>query len=160
MKIVKKSSFFLLSSLIVFASVFIVQCRKDNNEGDFPDIDIVSPGNCDTIYTGDFLNFEADFSGTTPLSAYSIDIHNDFDQHIHQGSDLNCKQSAKKNTSNPFIYLQLYDFPANTTSYESSLLINIPESIDTGDYHVYIRLANVEGYQTNSNVSIKILHKP
>lgn len=161
MKFLKKPAFFLLFTLLAFLLLMLAQCKKDNNnEGNFPDIVITSPTNCDTIYTGDFLDFEATFSGATALSAYAIDIHNDFDQHIHQGSDLNCKPSAKKNASNPFIYLQLYDLPPNTTLYKASLLINIPESIDTGDYHVYVRLANIDGYQANSNVTIKILHKP
>jgi|GEM_PF-661317 len=161
MNFLKKPSFFTLFTLLSILPLLLVQCKKDsNNEGNFPDIVITSPTNCDTIYTGDFLNFEATFSGATALSAYAIDIHNDFDQHIHQGTDLNCKPSAKKNVSNPFIYLQLYEIPANSLSYQTSVLINIPESIDTGDYHVNVRLANELGYQTNSNVTIKILHKP
>jgi hypothetical protein len=139
----------------------MVQCKKDENEeSNFPDILVISPGNCDTIYTGSFLNFEASFSGNFELNAYAIDVHNNFDQHIHQGSDLNCRQSAKKNSMNPFIHLQLYDIPANSTNYTASFLINIPESIDTGDYHVYVRVVNEQGYQTNRNVTVKILHKP
>lgn len=161
MKFLKKPSFFIFFTLLAFLQLLLVQCKKDkNNEGNFPAIEIISPTNCDTIYTGDFLHFEATFSGTSALSAYSIDIHNNFDQHIHQGADLNCKQSVKKNAFNPFIHLQLYDFSPNTTDYEASLLINIPESIDTGDYHVYVRAASVQGYQSIKNVTIKILHKP
>jgi hypothetical protein len=161
MQYFKKLSSFSLILIIAFLSLIVVQCKKDNkNDDNFPDIDITSPINCDTVFTGDFLNFEATFSGTSPLSAFAIDIHNGFDQHIHQGSDINCKQSAKKTSSNAFIYLQLFEIPADSLDYQASILINIPESIDTGDYHVYVRVANEQGYQTNRNVSVKILHKP
>lgn len=148
-------------TLFLFLLLALVQCKKDDaGNANFPDLLILSPANCDTVFTGDFLNFEAEFSGNSPLSAWAIDLHHAFDQHIHQGSDLNCKMSAKKSTINPFIYMQLYDIQANTDSYHAVLQINIPESIDTGDYHVYVRVANEAGYQTNRNVTIKILHKP
>jgi len=156
----QKPSLFLFLVLVAFLVVFTVECKKEAKKTNTLDISFNSPMNCDTIYTGDFLKFEAIFSSTKPLNAYSIEIHNDFDQHIHQGTDLNCKQSAKKNSFNPFIYLQLFDIPPFTLDYQASDMINIPESIDTGDYHLFIRLNNVEGYRTNSNISIKILHKP
>ena len=160
MDFLKKPPFLLISALVIFLLALAVQCKKDNNEGSFPVANITSPTNCDTIYTGSFLNFEAEFSSDVALHAYAVDIHNNFDHHIHQGSDLNCKLSAIKSAFNPFIYLRLYEIPDTTFDYNVKILIDIPESIDTGDYHVFVRVDNVESYQTVSNVSIKILHKP
>ena len=160
MHFLRKPTYLQPLIFLCLVAILSVKCKKDNKTAaNFPHITINLPSNCDTISTGDFLNFDVTFSGSTSLSAYAIDIHNDFDKHIHQGSDLNCKQSAKKDPYNPFIYLQLFDIPPYTLDYQTSILINIPESIDTGDYHVYVRLANLEGYQTNSNVFIKIVHK-
>jgi hypothetical protein len=160
----KKPAFFQFLLLLIFLTVSSVQCKKESNNPEFPDILMEgqsgSPANCDTIYTGDFLEFKATFSDEkNALSAYAVEIHNSFDNHIHQSTDLNCPSSAKKDVINPFYYIRLFELPEGSQNFEATLLINIPESIDTGDYHVFVRLANVKGYQSTNNETIKILHK-
>lgn len=155
----------LLLIFLVFQVIFLfTKCKKEENtDNEFPVIDFSGsesfPKSCDTILAGDFFNLKATFTDNAELSAYVIDIHHNFDHHVHKSSDSICDLSIEKDPFNPFVFIMLYEIPAGSVIFEASHLIQVPESIDTGDYHVYIRIADKRGYIATQSVGVKILSK-
>jgi hypothetical protein len=125
------------------------------------------PVNCDTLYFGESFVFKALFSDNAELgstSAFSIDIHNNFDHHSHSTEVIECKLDPKKNPVNPFLFIEDFDIPEGVKEYETNLSISIPSGnengdYDEGDYHFFISLTDKEGWSAQKGLSIKILHR-
>ena len=122
------------------------------------------PSYCDTIYFGEAFNFKASYSDNVELGGYSIDIHNDFDHHIHAYKIEKCHLAPVKKPVNPFSKIEGYEIPTGVKEHEVNLSISIPASndsgqFDEGDYCFHIYLTDKEGWSTPFAVSIKMMHR-
>ncbi|MBR9775604.1 MAG: DUF4625 domain-containing protein [Cytophagales bacterium] len=161
----------LLIKYGLFAMVLIVSIScdsADETDTEKPVIDLsrtdAFPTSCATIYFDEPFNFKAYFSDNFALGSYSIDIHNNFDHHSHSTEDDDCTLDDKKTATNPYVFINDYEIPENSSSYEANLTMTIPSSdaselFQEGDYHFYISLTDKEGWSTHKGLSIKILHK-
>lgn len=158
-------------AILIGLLVFITTCGDDDEiDSETPEIDLdfseAFPTNCDTLYFGDTITFVARFTDNMELgstTAYSIDIHNNFDHHSHTTEVTECNLDEIKDAVNPFIFIEDFDIPEGLSGYETSLKIILPEGdsdgdYDDGDYHFFISVADKEGWSTQKGLSIKILH--
>jgi len=158
----KKNVFKLLFILTLFP-VTIFSCSDDDDEKDmvYPEISMsgadASPMNCDQIPRGEKIIFKATFSDNQELGSYNIELHNNFDHHSHSTEAHECEFDPKKKPVNPFIYNQDFVIPAGQTSHTANNIIEVPDDIDTGDYHFMIRVTDKAGWQTLKSVSVKII---
>lgn len=118
------------------------------------------PKNCDTIYRGETFVFRAAFSDNQELGAFSIDIHHNFDNHIHTTELEQCEFDPPKTpTDSVFVFIETYEIPSGLKNYRPEIPITVPAHVDKGDYHFFIRLTDKEGWQTVMGLGIKILDK-
>ena len=118
------------------------------------------PKSCDTVYVGETFTFRATFTDNKELGAYSIDIHHNFDHHSHSTEQEECEMDPPKTpTENVFLFIQSYTIPDGMKSYEAEVDIEIPEGVDTGDYHFFLALTDKEGWQTIRGVGVKVLER-
>lgn len=154
--------------LLVLTAIIFTACKKEEIDQEKPVINLTSedafPQSCDTLWLGESFTFRALFTDNRELGSYSIEIHENFDHHSHSTESEACDLMPEKDPVNPFEFLNDYTIPEGLTSYEASVVINIPEGnndgpFDEGDYDVYISLTDREGWQTYKVISVKILDR-
>lgn len=156
---------------ILFVAL-LSHCKKNNEiDKEKPSINMAMqdafPASCDTLYFGETFNFKALFKDNEELgseSSFSIDIHNNFDQHSHSTEVDQCYFDPKKQAINPFTHIQSYSIPKGLTQYNVNLQIKIPKQnknglFDEGDYHFFVTLSDKQGWSAQKGISIKILHR-
>jgi len=114
------------------------------------------PKNCVTVYRGESFEFKAVFTDEEELGSFNLEIHNNFDHHSHSTDDVECELGEKKAPVKPFIYNKDFTIPTGQISYTASVKVDIPEDIDTGDYHFMVRLTNKAAWQEIKGISLKI----
>jgi hypothetical protein len=155
--------------------LFFNSCEKEDKiDKEKPLIDLsmqdAFPVNCDTLYFGESFELKVLFRDNVELgstSAFSIDIHHNFDQHSHSTEVTECDLDPKRNKDeygNPFKFIKAYDIPEGSNEYATSLSISIPSgnengNFEEGDYHFFISLTDKEGWSAQRGLSIKILHR-
>ena len=151
-----------ITALFALAVFIFTGCKKEKKEEidtAYPEI-VTTPSSfpqqCGVLTRGQTATIRATFSDNKELGAYSLDIHNNFDQHNHSTEISSCTFDAKKAPIKPFLFLQDYNIPAGSKRYEATAQISVPADIDSGDYHFMIRLTDKEGWQTIKGLSIKI----
>ena len=148
----------LISILLVFS------CEKEERDTELPEIIMTGAGhlpqNCDTVYIGESFTFRALFTDNYELGSYSIDIHHNFDHHSHSTEMADCPMDPVKTPVNPFLFIEQFDIPEGLKEYNASRVIDIPEGVDSGDYHLMVRLTDRTGWQAIRGISIKILESP
>lgn len=150
------------SALLLWTS-----CVDDNGtEEIFPEVEILSPLACDTIYFNQTVTYRiriSDKSGSG-LGNIAMDIHNNFNHHTH-GSHVTCSMDPKKNPQHPYEHAWIFSLPNDASEYILEEEIMIPGNKndstlhDYGDYHYHIYVTNNEGYQTFTTLDVKLLHK-
>lgn len=161
-----------LLSITTVLSFFIYSCEKEDEiDKEKPVIDLSIPNafpvNCDTLYFGESFNFKVLISDNLELgsiSAFSIDIHNNFDNHSHSTEVTACNIDPVKEPVNPYLFIKSFDIPSGVSKYETNLEISIPSSdsngdYDEGDYHFFISLTDKNGWSTQKGLSVKMLHR-
>lgn len=157
----------ILTGLLLILVVFIT-CNKEEIDDQKPEIDLTISGafpqNCETLYFGEPFIFKALFSDNAELGSFSIDIHNNFDHHSHSTEVTECSLDPTKAPANPYVSIEDYDIPEGQDSYETSIVITIPNSdskgeFDEGDYHFFISLVDKEGWSVQKGLNIKILRR-
>jgi major membrane immunogen (membrane-anchored lipoprotein) len=158
---------YLIASIIAIL-MFTLACSRSEIDDEKPEIDLTLPGtfplNCDTLYFGEDFHFSMGFTDNAELGSYSIEIHHNFDHHTHSTEITECEFSPKKTAVNPFKYLQDYAIPEGKREYRASHSIRLPSSnsaglFDEGDYHLYVRLTDREGWSTFKGLSINIIRR-
>ena len=147
-------SIFIVSTVI--ALLVFSQCKKESDT-EPPKIELISPVNCDSIWRGDFITFEANFSDNEELATYAVNIFENFDHETYGSSDQGCPQEPEKNPFNPFKYVTVQDIPPGQTQFTTGHDIIVPESIDTGDYLFIVYAQDKKGLQSYYSVSLKIV---
>lgn len=165
-----RKNIFLTTLFVSF--LLMISCSKEEEiDKEKPEIDLSIqsgfPQNCDTLYFGEAFQLKVLFKDNALLgstSAFSIDIHHNFDHHTHSTEVTECMMDQIKEPINPLTFIQDYDIPENSKEYETSLIINLPSNnneglLDEGDYHFFISLTDQEGWSAQKGLSIKILHR-
>jgi len=137
-------------------------CKKTETDTEYPVIDMsvteAFPKDCDTLYIGQSFVFRGLFTDNGELGSYSLDIHNNFDHHSHSSSIVECPLDPVKVPINPLTFIREYLIPDGSTRYEAIDTIAIPSGVDSGDYHLMIRLTDREGWQTVKGISVKLIN--
>ncbi len=160
MKIIK----YILASMVLI--VMLSSCGDDEIDTEVPvidlDFDAAFPVNCDTLYFGETFTLKVRFSDNCMLgdtTAYSIDIHNNFDHHSHTTEVTECNLDEKKTAVNPYTYIGDFDIPVGHSEYETNLEMTLPSgNYDTGDYHFFLSITDASGFTAQKGLSIKILN--
>ena len=148
--------------VVILLFGFIMACKKDetNIDTQYPVIDVTGsnafPVQCSILTPGQKFTFKAKFSDNVALGSYSLDIHNNFDHHSHSTEVNDCTMDAKKTPIKPFLFINTFQIPSGTTSYEAVNEITIPADVDPGDYHFLIKVTDKKGWQTLKGINIKI----
>lgn len=156
-----KKTYRLLGFITILA-LAVAGCKKDKEEIDttYPVINIevasAFPKQCSIVKRGEKFVFRADFSDNVELGAVSVDIHHNFDQHSHSTEVLTCNMDTKKTPVNPLKFIKDFPLPTGQKIYQIAQEIEIPTTVDAGDYHFLIRLTDKSGWQTIKGLSIKI----
>jgi len=146
--------------IILLAIPIFFACDDTVKDEELPKIDMTGssafPQNCTTVYRGESFTFLAVFTDNVELGSYSIEMHNNFDHHTHSTSTEECEMGAVKTPIKPLLFINEYEIPAGKMSYSSTIQINIPSDVDTGDYHFMVRLTDKSGWQTFEGISVKV----
>jgi hypothetical protein len=138
-----------------------VSCSDADKDDQLPVIDMTGdadyPMDCISLLRGETFTFHATFSDNIELGSYSIEMHHNFDHHTHSTSTAECELDPVKTAVNPFIFLEEYSIPGGLTTYFPTVQIEIPDTIDTGDYHFMVRLTDKAGWQALKGISVKIV---
>lgn len=154
-----------LMSLLLLSMLFIAtSCSSsddDSRDTTKPTITINYAGGfpqaCAELERGQTYTFKAQVTDNVALAAYSIDIHHNFDHHTHDDQLGDCDFHEDKVAVNPLLVLENYSISGDLQTYEISIDIDIPNNIDTGDYHCSYSVTDQTGWQSQTSVDIKII---
>ncbi|WP_127136283.1 DUF4625 domain-containing protein [Flagellimonas oceanensis] len=148
---------------IAFSLLLLTSCSSSDDpsvDEERPTININYSGGfpqaCEILERGESYTFRAQVTDNLELAAYSVNIHHNFDHHTHDDQGAECELEATKEAVNPMIYIENFDIPDGSTTYEINLSINIPDDVDPGDYHCSFSVTDETGWQSRTSVDIKI----
>lgn len=149
------------TALVTLLAVFLFfGCEEEPiTDLEKPAIELIFPQSCDTIYIGESFTLRTLLSDNEKLSSYSVELHNNFDQHGHSTESVACDLDEAKAPVNPFYYRESYEINGEPGEFTTNLAIEIPDGVDEGDYHVNISVIDKSGWQTFRIVSVKILNR-
>lgn len=155
-------NFRTIITFCAFGIAFLTGCSNDDDKDTTkPEIDMTIseafPTSCTNIQKGSTIYFKALFKDNQALGAYSIDIHNNFNHHNHDTETGSCNFDPEKTPINPWTEILTFSIPANTQEFVAEHSINIPDDIDSGDYHFMIQLTDAQGWATMKGINIKII---
>lgn len=144
---------------------FLQSCIKEKNTLiEMPQIQIVSPLPCDTIYYDKEFRFRAIITDNIGLGFISMDIHNNFGHHSH-GNHETCNIDVTKSPQIPYINNWIFELPRTKTEYILDTILMIKNNtiddtkFDVGDYHFHVYVTDNEGYQIFTSFDCKLLDK-
>lgn len=156
----KKRSFFYRTTLCVGALSLFFACSSDDRDMEKPSIDMSGanafPSTCDVVYRGESFTLKALFTDNDALGNYNIDVHENFDNHSHSTDNVHCEHDGIKKPENPFHFNQDFGIPEGSSSFSAENTIAIPDDVDTGDYHLSIRVTDKSGWQQIKAIGIKV----
>jgi len=142
--------------LVLLFAVFI-GCKDEDIDDIYPEIHLIQPLNCDSVVVGSPMVIKALFTDNMALGSYSVNIHHNFDHHNHSTEMNACILSPPKTPVNPFTYINSFEIEAGLKEKEVTLHIDLPLAVDTGDYHLMLRLTDREGWQSIKGLSVKFI---
>jgi len=148
---------------LAFLMLFLPGCDEIVKDEEVPQINMSGPNdfpqNCAKVYRGEAFVFSATLTDNTKLGSYSIEMHHNFDHHTHSTSGTSCEMEEVKSPVNPFVFIEEYEIPAGLTSYAVQNQIVVPANVDTGDYHITVRLTDKSGWQTFKGIAVKVANR-
>lgn len=151
--------------LIILIVTLLFSCSSDDSDSvdrEKPTITINYengfPKACNTLQRGQTYTFRAQVSDNSELASYSINVHHNFDHHTHDNQAGTCDLEEDKTPVNPLLINENYTIQGYLTSYEIMQEIEIPTTIDTGDYHCQFTVTDQTGWQSITSVDIKIIN--
>ncbi len=152
-----------------FVTAALVGCIKEKDtEKEKPEIALLSPMPCDTIYFGEAFHYTVKITDNSGLGNISMDMHNNFGQHSH-GMHEACNIDAPKTPVNPYVRSQdsawIFSLPVQKKEFIFDTILTLPArknattQYDEGDYHFHIYVTDNEGYQVFTSLDVKILNK-
>ena len=155
----------ILFSLTAVAALFgMVACSSNDDvvkDTQLPTITdqgiTANPVDCQVYNRGDVIPFRYRFTDNEELGNYNIEIHNNFDHHTHGTQGKSCDpDKTERNAKNAFYYNQDFSIPRGSKAYDTSQEIQIPATVEPGDYHFVIRVTDQTGNQQLRAMAIKI----
>lgn len=155
----------ILFSLTAVAALFgMVACSSNDDvvkDTQLPTITdqgiTANPVDCQVYNRGDVIPFRYRFTDNEELGNYNIEIHNNFDHHTHGTQGKSCDlDETERNAKNAFYYNQDFSIPRGSKAYDASQEIQIPATVEPGDYHFVIRVTDQTGNQQLRAMAIKI----
>ncbi|NBC84133.1 MAG: DUF4625 domain-containing protein [Bacteroidetes bacterium] len=137
--------------------------EKADSDESKPDIQILSPQPCDTLYFGETFNYQVLIGDESGLGNMVIDIHHNFGHHSH-GDHETCNMDPKKDEKDPFTNSWDFALPDDSIQFRLDTLLSFPLQLndttlyDTGDYHFHIYVSNNNGYQAFTSLDVKVLY--
>lgn len=138
---------FTLVALLTF-TVLNISCNKEKDE-EAPEINNMNIDDSnEEVYVpaGSGFEISAVISDNKELSQMKLDIHSNFDGHGH------------KNNLVEFQMIEIYDLEGNTFNYNE--VIEVPENIIAGPYHVGLFVVDKEGNEGLEEVMNLIVTRP
>jgi hypothetical protein len=149
--------------LILFAvALGFSGCEGSGDEVDtqLPFIDMAFEGafpqQCAILQRGETYTVQALFTDNFELGSYSLDIHHNFDHHTHSTEVNDCEMESIKTPVNPWLLIEGFQIPSGQKSHHISLPLTVPAGVDTGDYHLMIKLTDKEGWQRIKGIPILV----
>lgn len=149
----KISLVFSIVLMVIF--FFMTSCEKEKDTQK-PVIQLHEPAEGDTLWVGQDVHFEADFSDDKELKAWKVDIHNDFYGHGHKSSFSDAE---------PWLYTHSWNFESGMrNSHVHTHDIVVPTEVNgkpiaTGPYHVMVYCTDAAGNESWTVVKVQIAHK-
>jgi len=124
-----------IASAILVAGLFFTSCE----ESTMPEIDMHEFGyeNTGTASPGGDLHMDAEIVASATISEISIEIHGG-EEHAHKKAVYDGHEWEVDT-----VYTE-YSGLKNTTFHEH---IEVPETAPLGEYHFYLKVTDMEGYQ-------------
>lgn len=146
---------------LFFLFLAIFSCtEKEEIDQEKPQIDLNYsqnfPTSCVELKRGEKFIFKARFTDNVTLGSYNIEMHHNFDHHNHDTQVGSCSFEAKKTAVNPFKFNQSFSIPSGK-EFLAQQEILIPSDVDSGDYHLMIKLTDASGWATLRGISVKIV---
>ncbi len=154
-----------LAYLLLLSGIFFGGCDTDSIDQERPIIDFTLEGSfpqaCDTIYFDEAFELRAFFSDNESLASFSLDVHHNFDHHSHSTEPVNCDLDSTKEAINPFVFIQDYLLSSAEIEVSEQILFSSDSSQlhDSGDYHFFLRLTDINGWTSYRGVPVKLLYR-
>lgn len=144
-------------ALLCTIMIFLFGCVEEKDtKTEQPQIQILSPTPCDTLYYGDNFHFTIIVTDNRGLGNVSMDLHNNFGHHKHP-DHASCIMDPVKEAVTPYYNNWIFALPSGVKADTFDTTIALPDSAyDTGDYHFHIYVTDNEGYQSYTTLSVKI----
>lgn len=155
-KNVKNYLFTLGITLFLFNS-----CGKNQDiDQESPTIEFVLINNltaqCAEVEKGKSFFIKARIEDNLAIGSYSIDIHDNFDQHSHSTDVVPCQHEEPKLAINPFVFVRSFEISEEKRALEIEQEIFIPDNVDVGDYHITLKVVDKLGWSKLQSFGIKI----
>lgn len=122
--------------LTLIAVSTLLSCKKDDSDKTGPTITVSSPQNETSFEPGAQVTIIGTVNDNEALSQVEIDVHSAADGHSH-----------KRGASNEFDYE--WQKKISGTAYALNHTFTIPDSADTGAYHIIVRALDQAGNATS-----------
>jgi hydroxymethylpyrimidine pyrophosphatase-like HAD family hydrolase len=142
-----KNLFFI--SLALFFPIALNSCKEDSDTTK-PVINLIEPFEDNVLQIGNEhgVHFEAEFSDNEGLSSYKVDIHPNFDGHVH----------TRANETVDFKYNKSWSITGKNTVVHHHE-IQIPENATPGNYHLMVYCTDNAGNESHVAVNIELNHE-
>ena len=145
----KTKNKFSIVCLIVISSIFFYSC-ENNEDGDTekPVINLIEPMEGDVLKIGSDIHFEMELSDNVMLKSYKVEIHSNFDGHVHVRSIASTVD---------FTFNKSWDIPQKNAAVHHHE-IEIPENTTPGNYHLVVYCTDVAGNESHIARNIILSH--
>lgn len=142
-----KFKFYLVCLMAISCATFS-SCDKDGESSDTvkPVINLVDPEEGATLRIGDDhgVHFDAELSDDVMLKSYKVDIHPNFDGHVHSAS-----LKAASETTVDFTFNKSWDISGKKNADIHHHEIKIPANATPGNYHLMIYCTDAAGNEAH-----------
>ena len=153
-------------ALPVLVLVLVVSAciEQDESGADKPQLEIISPQGCDTIYFGYEFAIQIKIVDNSGLGNISLDVYNNFGHHNH-GAHETCAFDPPKDPVNPYFGNWMYELPDDETEMVYTVNIKVPVNdsennpFDIGDYHFHIYVTDADANQSFTSFDVKFHYK-
>lgn len=139
---------FYLVCLMAISFVTFSSCDKDNDSSDTtkPVINLIEPEEGAILKIGDDhgVHFDVELSDDVMLKSYKVDIHPNFDGHVHFAS-----LKAASETTVDFTFSKSWDVSGQKNTDIHHHEIKIPANATPGNYHLMIYCTDAAGNEAH-----------
>jgi hypothetical protein len=129
-----------LVCLMAISFATFSSCDKDNeSDTTKPVINLIEPEDGDVLKIGGDVHFDLELSDDVMLKSYKVDIHPNFDGHVH--SSLLKSESETVD----FTFNKSWDLPEQKNAAIHHHEIEIPANATPGDYHLMVYCTDAAG---------------